>query len=121
MTDVFLAMFSVVSPNSYENVRNRWIPELKHHCPDATIVLVGTKKDLREDADVLERLQERNLSPKTTDDGLALAKEVGAYAYLECSALTQEGLQDVFHTAVRSVIGSQAAKQTKKKASCSLF
>lgn len=26
----------------------QWIPEIKHHCPDTPIVLVGTKMDLRD-------------------------------------------------------------------------
>ena len=49
MTDVFLVCFSVVSPTSYENVSAKWIPELRHHAPNAPIILVGTKTDLRED------------------------------------------------------------------------
>jgi Ras-related C3 botulinum toxin substrate 1 len=49
MTDVFLVLFSVVSPTSYENVSAEWIPELRHHAPNAPIILVGTKTDLRED------------------------------------------------------------------------
>lgn len=40
-TDVFLICFSVVSPSSYENVTTKWNPEVKHHCPEAPILLVG--------------------------------------------------------------------------------
>ncbi|PRD27910.1 UNVERIFIED_CONTAM: Rac1 [Trichonephila clavipes] len=40
-TDVFLICFSVVSPSSFENVTSKWYPEIKHHCPDAPIILVG--------------------------------------------------------------------------------
>jgi small GTP-binding protein len=49
MTDVFLVFFSVVSPTTYENVSLKWIPELRHHAPNAPVILVGTKTDLRED------------------------------------------------------------------------
>jgi Ras-related C3 botulinum toxin substrate 1 len=122
MTDVFLAMFSVVSPISFDNVRNKWIPELNHHCPETPIVIVGTKIDLRNDPDVLERLQDRSLVPKTEADGLALCKEVRAHSYVECSALTQQGLTDVFHNAVRAVLGNkQTAKRATKKKSCTLL
>ena len=40
-TDVFLICFSVVSPSSFENVTSKWCPEIKHHCADAPILLVG--------------------------------------------------------------------------------
>ena len=30
-TDVFLVCFSVVSPSSFENVKEKWYPEIKHH------------------------------------------------------------------------------------------
>jgi small GTP-binding protein len=49
MTDVFLVFFSVMSPFSYKNVSWKWIPELRHHAPNAPVILVGTKTDLRED------------------------------------------------------------------------
>ena len=44
-TDVFLICFSVVSPSSFENVTSKWCPEIKHHCADAPILLVGMYKN----------------------------------------------------------------------------
>jgi hypothetical protein len=32
-TDVFLVCFSIVSPTSFQNVKTKWVPEVKHHCP----------------------------------------------------------------------------------------
>lgn len=40
-TDVFLVCYSVASPSSFENVTSKWYPEIKHHCPDAPLILVG--------------------------------------------------------------------------------
>jgi Ras-related C3 botulinum toxin substrate 1 len=40
-TDVFLICFSVISPSTCDNVTAKWVPEIKHHCPDAPIILVG--------------------------------------------------------------------------------
>ena len=41
-TDVFLVCFSVTSPSSYENVREKWLPEVRHHCPGVPCLIVGT-------------------------------------------------------------------------------
>ena len=49
MKDVFLACFSIDSRKSFDNIKENWIPELRHHNPRTPIILVGTKKDLRED------------------------------------------------------------------------
>ena len=46
-TDVFILCFCVVSPSTFANVTSKWLPELRHHCPDTPIILVGTKIDLR--------------------------------------------------------------------------
>jgi len=92
-TDVFLVCFSVASPSSFENVVSKWYPEIKHHCPDAPMILVGTKIDLREDKETLNVLSEQGLSPIKREQGQKLANKIRAVKYLECSALTQRGLK----------------------------
>lgn len=103
-TDVFLICFSLVTPNSFENVKLRWYPELKHHCPDTPYLLIGTKLDLREDPQALETLKKQKLAPIATEQGKAVAEEIGAVAYIECSAMTQKGLKAVFDEAAKAVI-----------------
>ncbi|XP_071398468.1 ras-related C3 botulinum toxin substrate 2 isoform X3 [Centroberyx affinis] len=76
-TDVFLICFSLVSPASFENVRAKWYPEVRHHCPSTPIILVGTKLDLRDEKETVEKLKEKKLAPITYPQGLALAKEIG--------------------------------------------
>ena len=39
--------FSVVRPDSMENVKTKWIPELFKFLPNTPIILVGTQSDLR--------------------------------------------------------------------------
>jgi Ras-related C3 botulinum toxin substrate 1 len=46
-TDVFLVCFSIVSPTSFQNVQSKWIPEIRHHMPNTSLLLVGLKGDLR--------------------------------------------------------------------------
>ncbi|TPX64489.1 hypothetical protein SpCBS45565_g05892 [Spizellomyces sp. 'palustris'] len=114
-TDVFLICFSLVSPPSFENVRTKWYPEISHHAPNTPIILVGTKLDLREDKETIEKLREKRMAPITYPQGLQMAKEIGAVKYLECSALTQKGLKNVFDEAIRAVLCPVVpSKRTKK-------
>ncbi|XP_044005782.1 ras-related C3 botulinum toxin substrate 1-like [Aphidius gifuensis] len=100
-TDVLLICFSLVDPASFENVKAKWYPEVRHHCPATPIILVGTKLDLREDKETIEKLKNKKLAPITYPQGLAMAKEIGAVKYMECSAFTEQGLEDIFEKAVR--------------------
>lgn len=108
-TDVILMCFSIDSPDSLENIPEKWTPEVRHFCPTVPIVLVGNKKDLRFDEATRRELAKAKQEPVKTEDGRAMAEKIGAYAYLECSAKLNEGVREVFETATR------AALQTKKK------
>ncbi|RNA37742.1 ras-related C3 botulinum toxin substrate 1 [Brachionus plicatilis] len=112
-TNVFLVCFSVISPSTFTNITNKWIPEIRHHCPDTPIVLCGTKIDLRDDTNTIHLLQKQNLSPIRREQGMKLAKKIKAYAYTECSALTQKGLHQVFEEAIRAVLVPKITKQNK--------
>ena len=103
-TDVFLLCFSLISRASFENVQQHWLPELRMHCPSASIILVGLKEDLRKDEEVLSKLRAKGQVPISSDDGIELATTIGAHRYVECSALTQKGLKTVFDEAVRTAL-----------------
>ncbi|CAD5118352.1 DgyrCDS7062 [Dimorphilus gyrociliatus] len=118
-TDIFLICFSVVSPPSFDNVTTKWCKEIRHHCPDAPVVLVGTKIDLREDKGTLSELSSQNLQPIKREQGVKLASKIRAVKYMECSALTQRGLKQVFEEAVRAVLSPQP--QIKQQRKCTLL
>ena len=63
---------------------------------------MGTKQDIASGTDSVKH-----------GEGKTLQKEIGASAYLECSSMTQVGVEEVFHTAVRAVL------QPKEKNGCS--
>ncbi|KAK9978624.1 hypothetical protein ABG768_020368 [Culter alburnus] len=114
-TDVFLICFSVVSPDSFEKVREKWYPEVRHHCPNAPIILVGTMLDLKDDKYTLKSLKKTGLAPITHRQGLAMAKEIGALKYLECSALKQVAVKSVFNEAIRTALCLSPVKKKKRK------
>jgi len=105
-TDVFIICFSLVSPSSYENVKSRWVPELKTHADtdDPDFIIVGTKLDLRQSEEHLAQLKKDGITPISTEMGKSLSKESGSRGYFEISALTQEGLKEVFDAAAKIVV-----------------
>eukprot|EP00475_Leptophrys_vorax_P042316 TRINITY_DN7981_c0_g1_i1.p1 TRINITY_DN7981_c0_g1~~TRINITY_DN7981_c0_g1_i1.p1 ORF type:complete len:192 (-),score=33.98 TRINITY_DN7981_c0_g1_i1:52-627(-) len=96
-TDVFLACFSITSQESFNRVKSQWVPEIRHYCPKAPIILVGLQSDAR-DGEAGAELVDK-------EEALSLAKEIGAAGYFECSAFSQEGTKDVFDGCIRVALG----------------
>ena len=119
-TDIFLICFSILSPESFKNVKAKWLPEMIHHCPDVPILLVGTKLDLRQDQTPIADLKVQNKTPITHDAGSQLALEIGAVKYLECSARIREGLENVFEEAVRVVLNRRRPRNGNPRPRCVL-
>jgi Ras family protein A len=116
-TDVILMCFSIDSPDSLDNIPEKWTPEVRHFCPTVPIVLVGNKKDLRFDDATRRELLKSKQEPVKTEEGRGMADKIGAYNYLECSAKLNEGVREVFETATRAAL----ATKKKKKSKCSLL
>lgn len=116
-TDVILMCFSVDSPDSLENIPEKWTPEVKHFCPNVPIILVGNKKDLRNDPTTINELKKMKQEPVKPQDGRSMAEKINAFAYLECSAKSKEGVREVFENATRAAL--QVKK--KKKHRCTMF
>jgi len=95
---VILIAFAIDTPDSLENVSNKWNEEVRNICgPTIPIILVGCKADLRpphgssDPSTYVSRAQAERV-----------ALEIGARAYKECSALKVEGVDDVFEAATRA-------------------
>lgn len=114
---VILICFAVDSPDSLDNVQEKWISEVLHFCAGLPILLVACKKDLRNDPRTIEELKKTGQNPVSYEEGLAVAQKIGAYKYLECSAKTQEGVKEVFEHATRAAL----LAKTKKKKGCLLI
>jgi len=104
---VFLICFSIISPHSFENVKSKWWPEIQHHAPGVPVILVGTKSDLRNDSAMAAQLAAKGLRMVTVEESQQRAREIGAVTYMECSALTQEGLKAVFDEAIRAALNKK--------------
>jgi len=119
-TDVLILCFSVIFPSSFDNISSKWYHEITHHCPNTPFLLVGTKIDMRNDTDTIARLGKNGLAPISYEQGLLLSKEIGANKYLECSALSQKGLKNVFDEVIRIAI-TPIKKDKNKKRRCNLL
>uniref|UniRef100_A0AC11DQH2 Cell division cycle 42 n=1 Tax=Ovis aries TaxID=9940 RepID=A0AC11DQH2_SHEEP len=113
-TDVFLVCFSVVSPSSFENVKEKWVPEITHHCPKTPFLLVGTQIDLRDDPSTIEKLAKNKQKPITPETAEKLARDLKAVKYVECSALTQKGLKNVFDEAILAALEPPEPKKSRR-------
>uniref|UniRef100_A0A2K6EAE7 Cell division control protein 42 homolog n=1 Tax=Macaca nemestrina TaxID=9545 RepID=A0A2K6EAE7_MACNE len=101
---LFLVCFSVLSPSSFENVKEKWVPEITHHCPKTPFLLVGTQIDLRDDPSTIEKLAKNKQKPIPPETAEKLARDLKAVKYVACSALTQKGLKNVFDEAILAAL-----------------
>lgn len=115
-TQIFLLCFNLVDPVSFQNIKERWIPELKEYSAKGIpFILVGLQSDERNVAPMKWSNQKKNrLKPIKTEEGEALAKKIGARRYMECSACTQKNVKNVFDTAIATALEHQERKTQQR-------
>ncbi|KAL7024967.1 hypothetical protein ACKWTF_013279 [Chironomus riparius] len=92
---VIILCFGIEDRLSFENISNKWIPDLKHlSCKPISFILVATKIDLRDDSNSSEAFIK-------TAEGEGLAKKIGARRFIECSAMSNVGVKDAIEEALR--------------------
>jgi len=113
-SDVILIVFSVDFPVSLGNVQDKWYPEVAHFCDGTPLILVGTKTDLRRDDQTRRMLSAQGQTPVSAEHGAEVAREIGA-KYVECSAKTGAGVQDVFMLALKESMRGKWTKIVRQK------
>ncbi|KAM0257855.1 hypothetical protein ACHAQJ_004159 [Trichoderma viride] len=104
-TDLIFVCFAIDCPNSLDNVMDKWYPEVLHFCPYTPLILVGLKSDLRHKKSCIDMLKTQGLTPVTADQGMAVAKKMGAQ-YMECSSKEMRGVDEIFERAIMTVVAN---------------
>ncbi|XP_021342736.1 rho-related protein racA-like [Mizuhopecten yessoensis] len=103
-SDVICICFAVDNRDSFENITEKWIPELQHHIPNVPKMLVACKTDLRytSTGDYV-----------TYAEGSKVAQDL-ELRYQETSALTRDGLTACFNRAIIEANQGIVARRRKK-------
>lgn len=109
-SNIILIGFAIDEPESLLNARSKWVKEIKTYCPNTPFLLIGLKKDLRKSETSKRYVQ--------VAQGQQVAEEIGAKTYLESSALTGEGVDDIFEFATRT---SLLNNKLPKTACCTIL
>ncbi|KAL4617737.1 rho-related GTP-binding protein RhoN-like [Arapaima gigas] len=114
-SDAVLICFDISRPETLDSVIKKWQGETQEFCPNAKVVLVGCKVDMRTDLSTLRELSKQRLIPVTHEQGTMLARQIGAVAYAECTSKASENsVRDVFHVTTLASV-SPALKPPLKR------
>eukprot|EP00494_Astrolonche_serrata_P005903 UN05920 len=103
-TDVFLICFSLIERTSFDNIRNKWFPEIKTNTKNdgnkrtPIFFIVGTKSDIKDPSASPSKTEIENLK------GLIQSEwptTVSVVQYFETSAKTRVNVDEVFMAACR--------------------
>lgn len=98
--DVVLLCYSVVDLRSLLYISYELLREIIEHMPDARIILVGTKSDLRNDVNICREFPQKELKLVAEYQAWRMASKIGAYAFYECSALRRDELDKIFSAVI---------------------
>ncbi|KAG7334844.1 hypothetical protein KOW79_001440 [Hemibagrus wyckioides] len=115
-SDAVLVCFDISRPETLDSVTKKWQAEAQEYCPNAKLVLVGCKLDMRTDVSTLRELSKQRLIPVTHEQGSLRARELGAVAYVECSSrMCVNSVRDVFHITTLASVRRPGLKRSSSR------
>ncbi|XP_068212725.1 ras-like GTP-binding protein rhoA [Palaemon carinicauda] len=117
-SDLILACYSIVNPDSFWSIPDRWIPEVRLYLPKVPILLVGCCKEQRTDPKILQKLKERDQEPILYEEGCQMAQSIGAVGYLECSPTTADGVPELLEAISKEALRFVEKKMRGRRSSC---
>ena len=95
--DAIVLCFDLTERSSFESIELRWLPELSALPANTPIYIAGCKKDAANNEK--PAISERQIQE--------LVEKVGAAAFIECSAKTNESVEDLFQLIVEPKVQKQ--------------
>ena len=131
-TDCVVMLYSAIEQASFSNIEHKWLPEIEHHLPNIPIVLACNKIDQRNDPLIMQQVANRGQQIIQRNHGEAFFQSYSDHknrngqfqqivAFLEMSALTGQGLDDVFNTAMWYAYQNKFGKKNKKPSPCKIL
>ena len=103
--DICLILVRVDCLECLNHAETVWLRTIQVNCPRAKYILVGSQIDRRADNDAVAKFEDEHHRPMISpSEGEAFARRINAWGYMECSALTREGVDELFDEAIRTVI-----------------
>ena len=115
-TDVFIFCFSLISPTSLLYIEGTLVHNIKKLCPNTPYILIGLKSDLRDEClQKTDEFKSNGWEPIPYSKGEEIRNKIGAQYYVECSALKQFHLKEVFEAAIKADFHSCKHKDSDSK------
>jgi small GTP-binding protein len=121
-TDIFFVVFSVDKRTSFDNAKAKWIPEIQDkkkvkNSYGVPIIVIGNKTDLRATEPDCVTKEEGEAMVRAL---MATGKYPGitSIKYMECSALQNNGVKEIFHEAIKQRLVSR--NKASKKSKCTI-
>ncbi|RMZ77338.1 hypothetical protein DV737_g4385, partial [Chaetothyriales sp. CBS 132003] len=101
-TQAIMLCFSVDNRGSLENVSTKWVQEIHEHCPGVKVAQHPAYRMIH------------------YNEGLEVARKIGALRYLECSAMRNRGVNEAFTEAARVALQVKPAR-AKEDSKCAVM
>lgn len=116
-TDLFIIMFDVLNPQSFDRVIEKWIPEVKENFKQDELppmILVSSKMDLLKDGTAKTKLLlTQNELAIESDLAQKLAMEFGFFSHFELSSLDGSGFENLIPNLLKCFYLTESHKKKR--------
>lgn len=100
-------------------MESKWVPELEKHNPGTPYILVGNKIDLRQNTSSTGTVDTAKLL--STKEGKEMSLKMKCASHMECSALTGEGIKELFEFAMDYTKKASSSRSSSGSSRCILL